>query len=82
MLCVCVCVCLCVCLCFCVYPCVRAFVAGLRYMYIYAPAGFVEHVRRSKGNRSCFISRLYYNSIRRQACVCKYHPSQFDKGSF
>ena len=36
------------------------------HVCIYAPGGFV---RRSKGNRGCFISRLYYSSICRQACV-------------
>ena len=45
-------------------------VAGLLCMYVYMPlAGSWEHMRRSKGNCSCFISRLYYSSICRQACV-------------
>ena len=42
---------------------------------LYMPlAGSWEKMWRSKENRNCFICR--------PACVCKYHPSQFDKGSF
>ena len=57
------CVCVCVCLCFCVYHCMRAFVAGLRYMNIYAPGGFVGKNEAKHGESVLFVDRRVYVSI-------------------
>ena len=50
-----------------IYICCRV----MMHIYVHMPlAGSWEHMRRSKGNRGGFISRLYYSSICRQTCVC------------